>query len=313
MKKTLCRLLFLIFLAGVSEAGVVDRTVAIVNDEVIMMSELNEFIADNLGEVAERIPKEEMGAVQARALDRLIEQKLLQSEVKKRGIRVTQEKIEQGIATIKGRFPSEEEFQLALAAAGLTEESFRKKIAEEIAVANLIEMEVNNRIQIEHKEIEAFYQENKEMFRAPPQVAISQILIKAGEGRSLAEAGEKGAELLKKLKEGADFASLAREHSDGPTAEAGGSLGLIMQRELPPEIGKVIFALNVGEFSDLVTTPGGVHIFRMDTRVEERQKELAEVERGIRRTLFARKAEQRYHEWLDALKDKSYIRITLEQ
>lgn len=311
--KKIAWLLFLVFLAGVSEAVVVDRTVAVVNDEIITMSELKEFITANLGGVEERIPKEEMGAVQARALDMLIEQKLLQNEVKKRGIRVTQERVEEGISIIKGRFPSEEEFQRALKAQGLTEEEFRKKITEEIAVATLIEREVSVRIQIEDKEVRAFYQENKEMFRVPPQVAISQILIRVGENRSLTEAEEKGAELLKKLKEGADFASLAKEHSDGPTAEVGGALGLITQRELPPEIEKVIFALQVGEFSELVTTPRGVHIFKLDTRIEERQKELTEVERGIRRTLFTRKMEQRYQQWLNALKDKAYIRIMLER
>ena len=312
MKKIFCGLLLFVFLAGISGAEVVDRIVAVVEDEIITMGELKEFITATVGAV-EWIPKEKMGVVQARALDRLIEQKLLQNEVKKRGIGVTQEKVEQGLATIKERFPSEEEFQLALQAQGLTEEDFRKKIAEEIAVMALIEREVSDRIQIKNKEIEAFYQENKEMFRVPPQVEISQILIRVGEDRWLAEAEEKGAELLKKLGEGADFASLAKEHSEGPTAEIGGKLGLITQGELPPEIEKVIFALEVGEFSDLVVTPGGVHIFSLDAREEERQKGLAEVKEEIRRTLFTRKMEHRYQEWLDVLKNESYIRIMLEQ
>ncbi|MBT9137640.1 MAG: Foldase protein PrsA 2 [Syntrophomonadaceae bacterium] len=311
MKKILCGILFFLFLAGVSEARIVERIVAVVEDEIIMMSELKEFIAANLGEAAERIPGEKMDAVQVYALDRLIEQKLLQNEVKKRGIEVTQEKVEQGISTIKERFASEEEFQLALQAQGLTEEEFRKNIAEEIAVATLVKREVSDHIRIEDEEIEASYLKNKEIFRVPPRVEISQILIRVGEDRWLAEAEKKGAELLEKLGEGADFASLAREHSDGPTAEAGGTLGLITRRELPPEIGEIVFALEVGEFSDLVVTPGGVHIFRLDARYEERQKELAEVEREIRRTLFARKMRQRYQEWLDALRNKSYVRIML--
>jgi parvulin-like peptidyl-prolyl isomerase len=311
MKKMLCGLLFLVSLVGISEARVVDRIVAVVEDEIITMSELEEFIAANLGGAAQRIPKEEMGAVQTYFLDRLVEQKLLQNEVKKRGIKATQEEIERGISTIKERFASEEEFQLALKRQGLTEEEFRKNIAEEIAIAALVKREVSDHIWIENKEIEAFYQENKERFRAPPQVAISQILIRIGENRRLAEAEKKGAELLKKLKEGADFASLAKEHSDGPTAEIGGVLGLIMEGELPPEIRKIVFALKVGEFSDPITTPAGVHIFRLDAHVEERQKELVEVEREIRRTLFARKMEQRYQEWLNALRNKSYVRIML--
>lgn len=312
MRKIFCGLLLFVFLAGVSGAEVVDRIVAVVEDEIITMGELKEFITANVGAV-ERIPKDKMDVVQARALDRLIEQKLLQNEAKKRGIGVTQEKVEQGLATIRERFASEEEFQLALQTQGFTEEDFRKKIAEEIALTTLIEREVSDRIQVNDKEIGAFYQENKEMFQVPPQVAISQILIRVGEDRWLAEAEEKGAELLKKLGEGVDFASLAKEHSEGPTAEIGGKLGLITQGELPPEIEKVILALEVGEFSDLVATPGGVHIFSLDSREEERQKRLAEVEEGIRRTLFARKMEQRYQEWLDALKNESYIRIMLEQ
>jgi len=314
MKKILCGLLFFLFLTGgINKAEVGERIVAVVEGEVITMSELKEFIAANLGEVAERIPREEMDAVQAHALDRLIEQKLLRNEVRKRGIEVTQERVEQGISRVKERFPSEEEFRLALQAQGLTKEEFRKNITEEIAVATLIKREVSDHIWIEDIEVETFYQKNKEMFRVPPQVAISQILIRVGEDRRLAEAEKKGAELLEKLGEGADFASLAREHSDGPTAEAGGILGLIMEGELPPEIGEIIFALEVGEFSDLVTTPGGVHIFKVNARYEERQKELAEVEREIRRVLFARKMEQRYREWLNTLRKESYIRIMLEQ
>ena len=312
MKKVFCGLLFFVFLSLASRAEVVDRIVAIVEDEIITMGELKKFIAANIG-AAEWISKEKMDIVQARALDRLIEQKLLRNEVKKRGIEVPQEKVEQGFATIRRRFASEEEFQLALQAQGLTEEDFRKKIAEEIAIAALIEREVSSRIQIKREEIEAFYEENKKMFRVPPQVAISQILIRVGEDRWLAEAEEKGADLLKKLREGADFSSLAREYSEGPTAEIGGKLGLIMQGELPPEIEEVVFALEVGEFSELVVTPGGVHIFRLDARKEERQRSLAEVEGEIERILFARRRRQYYQEWLDTLKNEAYIQIMLEE
>ncbi len=299
---------FLIFLSPV-QAKIVDKIVAIVDGDVITLSELEEFLGPGRTQMEGVDVKIGNKDVRQRALEQLIERKVLIHEAKDKDIEIREERIDQRIKEIKGRFASEDEFRQALQDEGLTEAKLRKRIEENLMVAVLIDREIKSKIRVGEEEVRKFYEENKEKFKEPGEVEISQIFLEVNKEEGWGESERKGKDLLKQLREGADFSLLAKEYSRGPNAAKGGKLGFLTLGELSPEFEKVVSGLKVGEVSDLIRMGDGFHIIKLEGRKAARQMELAEVKGRIEAIIFADKAEKKYREWIEKLKKKAYIDI----
>lgn len=296
----------LIFISPV-RAGIIERIIAVVNGEIITLSELEEFLDP------ERVRQEGVDVhlgreeVRRRALERLIENKVLLREAKDRDIEIREGRIERRLEEMKGGFASEEEFLQALREENLTEAKLRRRIEEDLMVSLLIDKEVRAGIRVGEEEIRLFFEENREWFKEPEEFELSHILISVKEGEVWKE--KKGEELLRRLREGADFSLLAKEYSQGPTAEEGGRLGFFKRGELSPEFAGAISGLVVGKVSDLIKMEDGFHIVKLEGRKAARPIELLEAREGIESLIFAERAEKRYQEWVRELKNESHIEI----
>ena len=307
VRKHLPIFIFLLTFFSPVQAKVIEGIAAVVDGEVITLSELEEFLGP------ERARQEgvniDIGREEARrrALERLIERKVLLQEAKDKGIEVREERIDRRLGELRERFASEEEFRQALREENLTEAKLRRRIEKDLMVSLLIDKEVRARIRVGGEEIRLFFEENRERFKEPEEVELSHILIKAKEGEVWKE--KKGEELLRRLREGADFSLLAREYSQGPTAKRGGRLGFLRRGELSPEFAEAVSGLEVGEVSDLIKMEDGFHIIKLKGRKAARQMELSEVKDIIEALIFAEKAEKRYQEWVKELKKEAHIEI----
>ena len=307
VRKHLPIFIFLLTFFSPVQAKVIEGIAAVVDGEVITLSELEEFLGP------ERARREgvniDIGREEARrrALERLIERKVLLQEAKDKGIEVREERIDRRLGELRERFASEEEFRQALREENLTEAKLRRRIEKDLMVSLLIDKEVRARIRVGGEEIRLFFEENRERFKEPEEVELSHILIKAKEGEVWKE--KKGEELLRRLREGADFSLLAREYSQGPTAKRGGRLGFLRRGELSPEFAEAVSGLEVGEVSDLIKMEDGFHIIKLKGRKAARQMELSEVKDIIEALIFAEKAEKRYQEWVKELKKEAHIEI----
>ncbi len=304
-------LIFIAFLTFLSsaQAKVVEGIVAVVNNEVITLSELEDFLAPGRaqGEGADvNIGSE---ATRRRALEQLIERKLLLNEAKDKDIEISERRIDRRIEEIKKRFASEDEFHQALRKESLTEMKLRKKIEEDLMIGVLIDREVRSKIRVGGEEIRKFYEENKKTFKESGEVELSHIFIKVNEEQGWRESERKGKDLLKRLREGADFSLLAEEYSHGSNALKGGKLGFLTLGELSPEFEKAVSMLKVGEVSDLIKMDDGFHIIKLEGRKAARQMELSEVKDRIEALIFAGKAEKRYRKWIGELKQNAYVEI----
>ena len=309
MTKYLLSFVFLLIFSFTAQGKMVDEIVAVVDGQVITSSELEEFLGSRGSRVVGGNRDGDDRKARRQALEQLIETKILLQKAKDENIEIREKMIDRRFEKVRGKFASEEEFRQALREENLTEAKLRKRIEEDLMMSVLIDREVRARVRVGGEELRQFYEKNKEMFKEPGEVELGHIFIKVRGGEFWGECEQRGKDILKRLREGADFSLVAKKYSDGPNAAKGGKLGFLMLGELSPEFEEAVSKLKVGEVSGLVKMGDGFHIIKLEGRRTARQMELPEVRDRIRALIFAKKAEKRYREWIDELKKNTYIEI----
>lgn len=206
------------------------------------------------------------------ALDELIDRELLWQEAQRRGVRVPPDRLQQALAQAESTARGPEAFLRRLQAAGFDEAGYRDYLAQSLAGAAALDALIDEALQRDpppEAELQALYLQNKERFVRPEEVRARHILFKVAAG---APAGEReairlrAAAVLARLRAGADFAGLAREHSQDATAAAGGDLGYFPRGRMVPRFEAAVFALQPGEVAGPVATEFGWHLIRLDAR-----------------------------------------------
>ncbi|MFH1381014.1 MAG: peptidylprolyl isomerase [Candidatus Omnitrophota bacterium] len=292
-------------------AAVVDKIVVIVNDEVITRGDIDRILRplyqqnkDALGteELAEKLDTARKALVK-----RLINDKLLLAEARKKEVEIDQAEIDVKIDEIKKRFPSEEEFVQAIAKENLVISDLEKQYRERMLIDKIIDQEVRYSISITPNEVLTYYEENKDKFNEPKKVKVSSILIRVGDQHSTEAAEKLARKILSRLEEGGDFAALAKKYSEGPYADSGGDMGWVKENELMDKINDLVFSLEINEISGILETTLGFHIFKVDAKAPARVKTFQEVKNPIEEILYRDKVEKKLVEWLDKLKENAYI------
>jgi peptidyl-prolyl cis-trans isomerase C len=172
------------------------------------------------------------------------------------------------------------------------------KLRKEVLIQALLRRVMEKVNDVTDTEAKGYYQKNKEKFKTPEKITASHIVLKTE---------EEAQAVLAALKEGQDFADLARKHSIGPRAAQGGFLGSITRGEMPKEFDQVAFNLPVGKTSDIVKTPFGFHIIKVTERTAPRQLAYGEVAQQIQQRLRAERQQEAIREFLDGLLKKATV------
>ena len=209
-------------------------------------------------EVRRNLPK-----LQEKALDQAIGAKLLFDRATQLDLPVSAEELDAEVAKVVGQVGGEENFKKALAAQGISEADFRRELEKGARVNKLVAQACTGVSDPTEEEVAAFYEAHKSEYVVPPQVLCQHILVKSEEG-DIPEAKSAAFEKIRAIRErivaGGDFAAEARQHSDCPSGQQGGSLGWFGRGMMVPEFDKCAFELKKGEVSDIVTTQFGYHI-----------------------------------------------------
>jgi peptidyl-prolyl cis-trans isomerase SurA len=210
-------------------ASLVDKITAVVNEDVITESELQEsmlpFIADYRLRYGEEGLKEKMDEARQDALNRLIEEKLISQEAVKRGVTVEDNEIQQRVDDVKKRFGSDEEFYRAINSSGITLARLKKKYEEQIMMRKLVNDVIGSRVNITPSQVTAYYYGNIKDFTVPDTVRFKVILIKPTDEMPLPQARKLAEDIWMKINKGDDFDPLAARFSQGPNAQRGGDMG----------------------------------------------------------------------------------------
>lgn len=279
MKRALAFLpLLLLAPAAVRSAPeIVDRIVAVVGDEIILLSEVDEEVyLAQLGGQLDLSDQDAVREFRRKVLESKIEEKVLLEKARAEGIRVTRgevnEAVDRMVGDIRGRFPDEASFEAQLAREGMTLEdlraAYRSRIEEQLMVRELMDRLVRSRVSVDEREIRRYWDENRESIgTVPAALELRQIVVgRRSEAGVDSAAVERARIVLQRLRAGEDFATLARVFSEGPAASRGGELGWFRDGDLEPRLAAAVAGLEAGGISEVVVTDRGAHILKVDER-----------------------------------------------
>jgi len=253
-------------------------------------------------------------APDARVLDALITDRLLEKEIKAQGITARDDEIDRYIKEIQSRNNIDDErFAKALGEQGMTLATYRTRVKAEIEKAQLVNREIRQRVNVSPEEIRRWYDAHLDTYATDERVKVRDIFFAVepdADDAELARTRAKVLEVRELAVGGRDFAGLARQCSEGPGAEKGGELGTFARGEMDHDLEEVVFALEPGEVSDPVKTPTGFHLLRVDQRIGAGHRPLDEVKDDIRDTLYNDALEERFQQWLSKdLRERHHVEV----
>ncbi len=308
---------FLMFLVS-SSGAVVDRIVAVVNQEVITLSEVERMVSHLKKEIegGDRLERlRRVNELSRLALERLVEEKLIDQEAKRSGVRATPKEVDLAIEEIKRRnSATQEDLEKALARDGWTFEAFKKEIEKRIIRTKLIQWAVKVEPNVGENELREFYLKNIEQYRTEESYRPAHILFKIPKEATPEEIGQiraKCQKVLSMIKAGEDFGELAVLYSEDISSKDRGDLGVFKRGELLPAFEREALRLKVGEVSGIVRTDFGFHIIKLLDRKGVGPLPFEEVKEKVRQDYLEKEFERGLKQFLSKLRERSTIEIKL--
>jgi peptidyl-prolyl cis-trans isomerase SurA len=297
--------------------NVTNAIAAVVNDEIITLHDVNREAQPAISEAEKTgtLNDVDRSRIRRTALDRLIEKKLTEQKVRELNIIVSEEEIRQAIDDVRkqNNIPSQEALETALAAQGLSLDQYRSQLREQIKKLKLVSMEVRSKVHVGETEMRNYYAANIANYTEDESYRARHIFFKTGEKAApevIKQSQTTALAVLAEAKSGKDFAELAKKFSEDPAARKdGGDLGSFKKGDMQPDLEKTILSLKPGEVSDLVATPIGFHIIKLEARVAGTTRPFESVKAEIEEVLYRKKSEERFSLWAKELRDKASIEI----
>lgn len=300
-------------LAGPAVGQVVEEIVAIVNDDIITLSEFKEYHDSLYQMMRSQLQGEEFDKQYEREkkdmLDRMITDLLLLQLAKKKQYNVGEE-LKNYVDKLKrdNNIETDAQFQQALLQQGIQYEQFLKQIEENILRQILISQEVDRSIVVDETEGVNYYKLNQAEFVEPEEYKLRAIYLST-EARSADELEAKKTEISDKAAAGQDFPALAAELGDSPLKENQGDLGFIKKGQLDKTLEEAVVKLKVGETTPWVQAKNGWYLLKLEEKKESRLKPYDEVKKDIWEKIFTQKKSKKLAEFLTDMKAKNFIKI----
>lgn len=299
-------------------AEVVDRIVAIVNEDIILRSELDQRMASMIellnqkdystGQKNEIIEKQ-----RKRMLEQLVYSKLADQQARKYNLEISEQEVTATIDRIKTiNKMTDESLRRMLELDGITFEDYREQIREKLLRTRLVNLEVKSKIVITDEDVKAYYDTHIQRYMGKTKYRLRHILLKVPEMASEEEQAEvlqRTNVLHKRLKAGEAFSDLAKAFSEAASAEKGGVLGMFELNLLTRPIQAAIQDLRAGQFSNVVETEQGYQIFYVDEIINSGGTTLDEARQEIQEKLYAEDVDRKYQNWLKTMRESAHVKI----
>ena len=302
----------------------IDRVVAVVNDDVIALSELEKAGRQYFENIRKKAPAGEVESTLEKArgeiLSSLIDNLIVRQEAAKFGITVEEAEIDEATNQVLTRNNATlEEFRRELASAGVSEEEYRDNLRNQILQSKLIGFQVRSRIVITEEGIQEYYQEKYTQEEGESGYYLLLIgfnwknlgIFKAD---SKEKTRRKAEEIRDRALAGENFKELAKLYSDLPSAVDGGDIGLIKKEEMAAYMRDAILSIHPGEISQIIETDNSFQFFKL---LSVREGDIVikapyeSVKDDIRAILYAQEMEEQYGIWVESLRGQAYIKILL--
>jgi len=302
--------------AVVVPGKVINAIAAVVNDDVITLHEVRRESQLAFKDAEKQSPLDDAARSRIRrmVLDQLVEKSLADQKIKELGITVSDEEIRQAVEDVKKQNNfTQEALVAALAGQGLSFVQYQSQLREQMEKLKLVSMEVRSKIQVGETEMREFYEANRAKYSEGDLFHARHIFFRVTEKSLPAEIKQTmktALMVLAEAKSGKDFVELAKTYSEDPAARAdGGDMGRFKKGDMLPELEGTILAMKPGEISELVSTPVGLHIIKLEERISGKLKPFESVKTEIENDIYRRKSEERFSQWAKELRSKSSIDV----
>lgn len=297
---------------------IVDRVVAIVNDDIIRLVELNKAVAPFEETIKSMmyLPGREQEVIYNKRMDilnDLIDQKLADQEISRSGIKVDMNEVDGAIEQIKAmNYYTDEDLRMALLKSGINMEEYRKEIKRQLLRNKLVNFKIKSNIIITQSDLQQYYDQHNQKYGSKKKYMLRNIIMMFPD---VIDDNFKKAVYLRmeivhnQLADGALFEEMSKEYSEASNATDGGELGLFNLDDLSENIQVVVKALKSGEFSSIVETDQGYQIFYLEKIVETPGRTLSEVEDEIQHTLYEESVNEKFESWIGQLREEAHIKI----
>lgn len=297
------------------KAQAVDGFAAVVNERVITMGDVLDFIQPNILQLRDVYAGEELERKREEAyttgLQLLVDQALIVEEFKKSGGTIPDRLVNDRInEVIFDQFENDRaKFLAALAEEQITLEDWRERIRERLIVSALRQQEINDRVQVTPDNLRQAYEKSRAKFSRPQQIKLSMITLRKNRSADETAAREEAVRLRGRLLAGENFATLAKEFSHDPKAVNGGDWGWITPQDLRAELRQGLDTLKVGDISDILETPDAFYVARVEEQRAAYQPTLEELRPELEKDVRRAEADRLYQAWMERLKRKHAIKI----
>ncbi len=297
---------------------IVDRIVAIVNDEVISLYELDQAMQPYIDQVrnaryAPDVERQLTFEVRGKILNEMINEKLADQELKRQKISVTEKEVDGAIERIKeSRSLTDEDLRNALSAQGLAYDEFRRQTRQQILRAKLANREVRSKIVITEQDIQAYYDRNKDQYAGEKKYRLRNVFLRVAAFASDADrqaARGKLEAVRAQLAAGRPLAEITNTALDPDVPVESDDLGFFKLDDLSPQLRETIAGMRAGELTRVLEAPFGYQVLMVEEVVDTAGKTPAEAAKEIEDKLFNQIVDQKYQSWVQDLRDRAHIKI----
>jgi len=297
------------FFMTAASAKVVERIVAVVNDEVISQSEVDQMAKAIQSRPGAKLPPGSGKELQRQLLDALIMQKLAKAEAKRRGIAVSEKEVEKALEDFKKQngITDDESLVRMLAKNGMTLKGFKQQLSDQMTQDRLLSVVAGSKVVVTDNDVRQFYeQEYPKTGGKMLHLKMLNMPLPADATEAQREELRKKAEaILQEQRQGASLSNLAQKH--GVMIQ---DLGFVAERDLDPELAQFLSKVKTGDTAP-VETLDGFRLVEVVGRQEGRGRSFEDAAPEIRAILQRREMEKTFQEWIKSQKDRAHIKIMM--
>ena len=291
----------------VSGSEIVDKILAIVNDDIITMSDVEKFVrVEKEGRFAS-VDNYFRDASLKDKLDVFIENLLVQQQAKKLKIEVSDKEVEAVVESIKKQnLITDEELKEQLRRANSSYKAFLEGIRSNLIRSRVLTRTMSQDVTVTEAKLKEYYDANPEEFRAE-EYRLQQVFI----SNRRQDAPRRAQSAYAMLQQGAPFDQVAMEFSDDQSGKTGGDIGYVKKEDLVPELRQAVGLLALGTYSAPVLTPYGYHIVRVLDVKKNEPLPFDDAKDSIRERVVQKETERQYKDYVRKLRAGSYIEVKI--
>lgn len=297
-----------------SYAEIAERIVAVVNDEVITLLDVDRAMAPYLDEIKSSQDKEgRFKGARREVIDQLVDDALLRQAIKRAKIEITDDELARAIKNVlKQNNITIDVLKAELARRGVSFDTYKEELRQELGRLKFVNQEIGSKINLRDQDLKDYFLTHLNEFGMSQSVHIAQIILPFTPETRLEDVEglrSKARQIVKSARAGTSFAALAKEHSKGPNIDKGGDLGVLDPRDLIGEIRGALVNMRPGDISDPVISPFGVHIVKLIDRGQVSREDFDRLKEQIYNQMYDQRVKVELKQYLSEARKRAYVEI----